>query len=221
MRRGFALFVALACAWMPGASSTAGVVGNVPAPILAAGTALAGMPPMDCDVCPFALHDEIEKVEAVLTSANSRYHVPVVAGARITVRAAPGLTAEYFRQVVNFHLACPEAADHQRSWRTSCPLGVGTMIVEICPFGDGFAVEIRSNDRFVAAEILARAKDLVRRTGSKVGCRAESFAQRPEEALRDDRETTILSLVDRIRRPGPSGWNLKGAGAVAIVTQRS
>lgn len=119
---------------------------------------LAFFPPLDCAVCPFSHPAEIERVEPLLAGANSRYGVTRLAGARIVLRAEPGVTGEYLRRALAFHLACPKASTDAT---TECPLDCGAVAVDVSSMGGAFAVDLSSGNRSVAVEILRRANALV------------------------------------------------------------
>ena len=79
------------------------------------------------------------------------------AGARILLRAQPGVTAEWLQRIAECHMARVAAS----SPATQSPLDVKGASVTVQTVGDGFAVDITSTDRVVAKQIFARARALV------------------------------------------------------------
>lgn len=79
-------------------------------------------------------------------------------GARIALRAAPGMTAEWLQRIAECHMAQVAAAS---PWMlTSSPLDVKGALISVQSSGDGFAVDITSPDLKVAKDILTRARGL-------------------------------------------------------------
>ena len=79
-------------------------------------------------------------------------------GATVRIAATPGVTTEWLQRVV----------DESRSREASAysawdPLALDRTTAEVRPSGDGFAIDIRSNDRGTAKEVLRRAEALVMR----------------------------------------------------------
>jgi hypothetical protein len=77
-------------------------------------------------------------------------------GARILLRAQPGMTAEWLQRIAECHMA-KVAASSPATLSTS-PLDVKGALVSVQSSGDGFAVDITSPDVKVARDILNRAR---------------------------------------------------------------
>jgi hypothetical protein len=81
-------------------------------------------------------------------------------GTVVTFRAVPGMTAEWLQRVVNCHLARNASLGHAVPEMPECPRVPRGAQARVRSTGDGFAVEIRSDDEAAAREILARARRL-------------------------------------------------------------
>jgi hypothetical protein len=79
-------------------------------------------------------------------------------GARLLLRAQPGVTAEWLQRIAECHMA--QVATSSASALTASPLDVKGALISVQSAGDGFAVDITSADRKIAREILRRAKSL-------------------------------------------------------------
>jgi hypothetical protein len=82
-------------------------------------------------------------------------------GARILLRAQPGMTAEWLQRIAECHMAKVAAANP--ATLTGSPLDVKGALVSVQSSGDGFAVDITSPDVRVAREILTRARAMAPR----------------------------------------------------------
>jgi hypothetical protein len=105
-----------------------------------------------------------EDVDAVKPLREQRYRVsrssalPIVRGAIISVRQAPGLSVAALQRIADCHVA--EATARQEPWMNNCPAFVPGAAASV-RFEDGrFVVVIRSTDDAVAAEILRRAQQI-------------------------------------------------------------
>jgi len=81
-------------------------------------------------------------------------------GARIAFRAVPGLTGEWLQRVVDCHLArnaVMGAADPTMGY---CPLAVPHSKASVVSTGNGFAVDVTSDDADSVREIVKRAQAL-------------------------------------------------------------
>ena len=78
-------------------------------------------------------------------------------GANVYVPAQQGLSAEYLQSRVEAHMAAMK-----REAMPSCPLSVEGAKVSVTSAGNGYWVQISSNDQRSAEEILRRAQQLVR-----------------------------------------------------------
>jgi hypothetical protein len=79
-------------------------------------------------------------------------------GARIIVRAQPGMTAEWLQRVADCHTAQVMASDPAAL--SGSPLDVRGARIIVQSTGDGFSVDVTSGDPRVGREILARARTL-------------------------------------------------------------
>lgn len=126
-------------------------------------TACAGLAEEDRDVSPFAYVEDIAGVEP-LTVSRGGGKLPrseVTVGAVVTVRAVPGLTAEWLQRVVDCHVARGASLGHVVPEMPDCPLVPQGVSARVTSTGTGFAVELRSEDSDAAGDILARARRLV------------------------------------------------------------
>jgi hypothetical protein len=105
-----------------------------------------------------------ESVEGVKPLREQRYRVsrsnalPIVRGAIIYVRPAPGFSVAGLQQIADCHLA--EASDRQESWMTACPAFVPGATAKVRQEDGRFVVEIRSTEDSAAAEVLRRAQQI-------------------------------------------------------------
>ncbi|MBI4817425.1 MAG: hypothetical protein HY791_14280 [Deltaproteobacteria bacterium] len=126
--------------------------------------ACVGIDPDDRDTSPFDHVEDIARVEALV----ERNGIPGKTGSQralgavITFRAVPGLTAEWLQRVVDCHLARNASLGHVVPEMPSCPLVPNGVRARVSSAGDGFAVEVRSDDPTTAGEILSRAEKLLR-----------------------------------------------------------
>ena len=79
-------------------------------------------------------------------------------GARILLRAQPGMTAEWLQRIADCHMA--KVAVENPAMLTSSPLDVKGALVSVQSTGNGFSVDITSPDVRVARDILTRARAL-------------------------------------------------------------
>jgi hypothetical protein len=124
--------------------------------------ACTGIAPDDRDMSPFEHAEDITAVEPLMGRLGSRETDTSerVVGAVVTFRAVPGLTAEWLQRIVDCHLARNASLGHEVPEMPNCPLVVRGAQARVRSTGDGFAVEIRSDNDAAAREILARAKRL-------------------------------------------------------------
>ncbi len=77
-------------------------------------------------------------------------------GARVTFRAVPGMTPEWLQRAVDCHLA-RNAVIGDESAMSFCPLAVPHATASVRSTGNGFAVDVTSDDQGSAKEIVKRA----------------------------------------------------------------
>jgi hypothetical protein len=103
-----------------------------------------------------------EDVDSVKPLREQRYRVsrssalPIVRGAIISVRQAPGFSVASLQRIADCHLA--QATARQEAWMNTCPAFVAGAVAKVGFDGDRFVIVIRSTDDAVAAEILRRAQ---------------------------------------------------------------
>jgi hypothetical protein len=125
--------------------------------------ACAGLSEDDRDMSPFAHHADIRSVTKLQEEkqvANSKAKITRTVGATIVFRAVPGLTAEWLQRVINCHLARNAAVGHDMPEMSYCPLVPKGVQATVRSIGDGFAVDVYSDDEQTAAEIWRRAQQI-------------------------------------------------------------
>jgi hypothetical protein len=129
--------------------------------------ACAGLHPDDRDISPFDRIEDIAKVDPLqeqIIVARSR-PVQRTAGAVVTFRARPGMTAEWLQRIVDCHLARSAALGHVVPEMPNCPLVPKGVAARVTSTGTGFAITIRSDDPAAAQEVLDRARRSLPRSG--------------------------------------------------------
>lgn len=139
----------------------------------------SGIPEADRDLSPFYHREDMTAVEALKKeTAQSGYSVyspstvvraqPIyketlgtggLVGARVTFRAVPGMTAEWLQRVVDCHLARNAAAASTEDM-PFCPLAVPHVSARVSSTGNGFSVDVTSEDEQAALEVVRRAQRL-------------------------------------------------------------
>lgn len=123
--------------------------------------ACTGIPEADVETSPFEHRADIASVESLIgRELTGKLVAERQVGALVTFRAIPGLTAEWLQRLVDCHLARNAALGHDVPEMPDCPLVPRGVEARVRSTGNGFAVEIRSNNRDIASEILARARRL-------------------------------------------------------------
>lgn len=125
--------------------------------------ACGGIDLHDRDMSPFEHTEDITDVRSLdIPEANAGSKLPNArsVGAVVTFRAVPGMTAEWLQRLVECHLARNASLGHVVPEMPNCPLVVNGAQARVNSTGDGFAVEIRSDDPATAREITARAQRL-------------------------------------------------------------
>jgi hypothetical protein len=118
------------------------------------------IPQADRDMSPFYHREDIVAVGTV-KAPRDIYYTPeeMTTGARITLRAVPGMTGEWLQRVVDCHLA-RNAVVGEDSTMSFCPLGVARATANVTSTGSGFAVDVTSDNPDSVREILKRASAL-------------------------------------------------------------
>jgi hypothetical protein len=120
--------------------------------------ACAGISDSDRNMSPFERSEDIEKVEPLIV-ATPVHRSTYLTGATITFKPVPGLTADWLQREVNCHIARNVALSNVVPEMPDCPLvpkGVEATVKEVA--GGALVVEVRSENREVAEEVLNRAK---------------------------------------------------------------
>ncbi|HVY49013.1 MAG TPA: hypothetical protein VHB21_24150 [Minicystis sp.] len=118
--------------------------------------ACAGVPEGDLSTSPLQRSADILTVEPLLSWGPPK-PFGTLEGAAIVLRAVPGLTYDYMRQLVACHLARNAAMGFALPEMASCPLSVPGATATVEASDGGFRIEVRGDD---AEEILARAHRL-------------------------------------------------------------
>jgi hypothetical protein len=123
--------------------------------------ACAGIPPEDRDMSPFEHTEDIASVQPFTEpSGPPKARVQRTAGAIITFRALPGMTAEWLQREVDCHIARNASLGHVVPEMPTCPLVPNGAQARVTSTGNGFAVTVRSDDDQAAKDILERAQKL-------------------------------------------------------------
>lgn len=116
------------------------------------------------DMSPFALADGIRAVMPLQKPSQKPTYGGLedenTVGATVVLYAAPGLTAEWLQTVVDCHLARNAALGFPAEPMGYCPLNIPNITATVRSVGNGFAVDIQSNDSAAVKEILKRASAL-------------------------------------------------------------
>ena len=83
-----------------------------------------------------------------------------VVGSTVVFRALPGMTAEWLQRVVDCHVARSAAAGFDMPEMSFCPLELKDVKATVASTGDGFAVNVSSENPATVAEIQKRAQAL-------------------------------------------------------------
>jgi hypothetical protein len=122
--------------------------------------ACVGVPEIAVDGSPLTNRDDIRAVQEIKPDSPVSETETVVprAGARILLRAQPGMTAEWLQRIAECHMA--KVSVSSPTTLTSSPLDVKGALVSVQSTGNGFAVDITSPDVKIGREILERARAL-------------------------------------------------------------
>ncbi|MCG3174810.1 MAG: hypothetical protein GMKNLPBB_03099 [Myxococcota bacterium] len=123
--------------------------------------ACAGVSSDDRDMSPFEHVEDITNVEPLIEQTGTgKQPSQRTAGAIVTFRAVPGMTAKWLQQAIGCHLARNASLGHVVPEMPDCPLVPNGAQARVTSTGNGFAVAIRSDDAAAAQEILLRAQRL-------------------------------------------------------------
>jgi hypothetical protein len=121
--------------------------------------ACGGIDDADRDMSPFEHGADIASVSKLEEDvAAGKSTLKRAAGATIVVRAVKGLTAEWLQRVVDCHLARNAAVGHEMPEMPGCPLVPVGAKAKVRSTGDGFAVDVSSDNAAGADEIWKRAQ---------------------------------------------------------------
>lgn len=123
--------------------------------------ACTGISDDDRDMSPFNHREDIATVEPYeVEQQTGKVRTKKFAGAVVTFRAVPGMTAEWLQRVVDCHLARNASLGHDMPEMSYCPLVPKGVAARVTSTGNGFAVTIQSDDSATAQEVWKRAQAL-------------------------------------------------------------
>jgi hypothetical protein len=121
----------------------------------------AGIDDDDRDISPFYHREDIASVSPLEEPVRAgKATATRKKGARVVFRAVPGLTAEWLQREVNCHIARAASMGHSMPEMSYCPLEPKGVVATVSSTGDGFAVDVTSDDDATVAEIWRRAQAL-------------------------------------------------------------
>lgn len=123
----------------------------------------SGIAPDDRDMSPFYHRQDITVVETMKPVDGAYDSVAASSspnGARVSFRAVPGLTGEWLQRVVDCHLARNAVEGASDTTMSYCPLAVPHVAAKVVSAGNGFSVEITSDNAESVREIVKRAEAL-------------------------------------------------------------
>jgi len=126
--------------------------------------ACAGVPDELREAGPLTSPDLVERVEPFRVSEVwSKVPVTALVGARIHVRARPGLAAPWLQRVAACHLA-RHALPMPEAECAHCPFSSQIARVDVEPLGGSFVISIRAENAEDAEDIWVRANALLARS---------------------------------------------------------
>ena len=126
-------------------------------------SACADISDEDRDASPFYYRSDITSVTVLqepVPGRGGKSYAPQKVGAAAVFRAVPGLTAEWLQRLVDCHLARASSVGHEMPEMSYCPLVLRGITAKVSSAGNGFRVEVRSDDPKTAEEIIRRMKAL-------------------------------------------------------------
>jgi hypothetical protein len=125
-------------------------------------SACAGLSESDRDTSPLQRPGDIVAIQELKTPTGSSKagELTRVAGAKVTIRAVPGLTKEYLQRLVSCHLARNSSMGHAMAEMATCPLGVKGATATVEGEGGAFVVRVTSEEDAAATEIVKRTRTL-------------------------------------------------------------
>lgn len=125
--------------------------------------ACIGIPERDRDESPFLHQEDIESVSPLYVPTSSKAGGQRLVGATVRFRAVPGMTAEWLQRIVDCHIARNAALGYEMPEMNACPLMIKGATATVASTGNGFAVNVRSDDMDAANAIRRRAEALASR----------------------------------------------------------
>lgn len=116
------------------------------------------VPEGDRDVSPFYHREDILSARPLRQSV--AYGGGPIIGAEVVFASLAGMTAEWLQRLVDCHLARNAALGDAAKEMPYCPLAVPHARATVRSVGNGFAVDITSDDENSVREIIARAERL-------------------------------------------------------------
>lgn len=128
--------------------------------------ACVGVSDADRDISPFLHREAIVDVKPLsrrTTSYGYERSVEEDVGATVVLLPAAGVTAERLQRIVECHVARNGALGNDVPGMDFCPLVPKGITASVTSAGNGFAVNIATNDSATAADVLRRARALLPR----------------------------------------------------------
>ena len=124
--------------------------------------ACTGLSESDRDTSPLQRPGDIVAVQELRAPSGSYRAAGLtrISGAKVTIRAVPGLTKEYLQRLVSCHLARNSSMGHAMAEMATCPLGVKGATATVEGEGGAFVVRGTSEEDASATEIVKRARTL-------------------------------------------------------------
>ena len=125
--------------------------------------ACVGIADADRDMSPFDHREDIVRVEPLMAKAPvaKGQGATSTAGATITFRAIPDMTAPWLQRIVDCHIARNASLGHDVPEMSYCPLVPKGVTAEVTAVDGGLTISVRSDDPASANEVLSRARALV------------------------------------------------------------
>lgn len=118
------------------------------------------VPAADRDISPFFHTQDIIATGVVHAFTSPYGERSGDAGASVTFRAMPGMTAEWLQRVVDCHLARNAVVGDTDGVMSYCPLAVPHVKAQVRSTGNGFEVDITSDDKGSVKEVIKRVQAL-------------------------------------------------------------
>ena len=115
--------------------------------------ACEGVSQQDLDESPFSHVDDILSVEPLGAGG-------FVDGARVVFAKSPGLSRSTLQKIIDCHIARADAMGHVVPEEAFCPLNPPQVKAVVMEASNGYVVDVTSDDRPAAEEVLRRARAL-------------------------------------------------------------